>query len=90
MEISTRIMIRIPKKYGEGEHIIMNTDSSAVIYVTASVEAECHMISQNQKMQEEENKRTSKLNLLKNLPVLPSVGDPSQKSLKQQPNSPVT
>ena len=53
MEISTRIMIRIPKKYGEGDHLIMNTDSSAVIYVTASVEAECHMISQNEKKQEE-------------------------------------
>ena len=43
----------------------MKSVSSSGIYVTASVEAECHMISQNRKMQEEENKRTSKVNALK-------------------------
>ena len=43
----------------------MKSVSSSGIYVTASVEAECHMISQNRKMQEEEKKRTSKVNALK-------------------------
>ena len=40
----------------------MNPYSSAGIYVTASVEAKCRMIDQNSKMQEEENKRKSKVN----------------------------
>ena len=42
----------------------MNPEYSAGIYVTASVEDECHMIDQNRKMQEEENIITSKVNVL--------------------------
>ena len=42
----------------------MNPEYSAGIYVTASVEDECHMISQNRKMQEEKNLITSKVNVL--------------------------
>ena len=47
VEIRTRIMEIIPEKDGEGEPIRMNPDSSEGIYVTASVEAEYHMIAQN-------------------------------------------
>ena len=83
-------MVIITKKYGDGEPRRMNPDSSAVIYVTASVEAECRMIAQNWKMKGEENKRASKVNAFKNLPALPSVGSPSPNSLKQHPNSQVT
>ena len=43
----------------------MNHEYSAGIYVTASVEDECHMIDQNRKMQEEENIITSKVNVFK-------------------------
>ena len=55
-------MAMIPKKYGELEPIRINPDSSAGIYVTASVEAECCMISQNRNMREENKKIASKLN----------------------------
>ena len=40
-------MVIMPKKYGKGEPIIVNPDSSTGIYFTVSVEAECHMIAQN-------------------------------------------
>ena len=43
----------------------MNPEYSAGIYVTASMEDECHMIDQNRKMQEEENIITSKVNVFK-------------------------
>ena len=62
MDIRTRIIIRIPKKDREVEPRRMDHNSSAGIYVTASVEAECRMISQSQKIQEEENKGASKVN----------------------------
>ena len=62
MEIRTRITVRITSKYGEVEPSIMNPGSSARIYINASVEAECRMISQSQKIQEEENKGASKVN----------------------------
>ena len=65
MEIRTWRMVRTINKYGEVEPSIMNPDSSSGIYFTVSVQDECHMISQNRKMQEEENKRASKLNPLK-------------------------
>ena len=44
-------MVIMSKKDGEVEPRRINPDSSSVIYVNASVEAECHMIAQNQKMQ---------------------------------------
>ena len=43
----------------------MNPDSSAGIYVTASVEAQCRMISENRKIKEEEKIKNSKVNALK-------------------------
>ena len=43
----------------------MNPDSSSGIYVTASVEAQCRMIAENQKIKEEENIKNSKVNALK-------------------------
>ena len=39
MEMRKRIMVRKPNKYGKEEYRIMNTDSSARIYINASVEA---------------------------------------------------
>ena len=52
MEISTQEIVIIPKKDGEGEPYRINPDSSTGIYVTASVESECLMISHNRNMQE--------------------------------------
>ena len=43
----------------------MDHNSSAGMYVTASVEAECRMIAQNRNIQEGGNKGTSKVNALK-------------------------
>ena len=43
----------------------MNPDSPDGIYVTASVEAQCKFISQNQKMKEEEKIKNTKVNALK-------------------------
>ena len=43
----------------------MNPDSSAGIYVTASLEAQCRFIAQNRKMKEEENINNTKVNALK-------------------------
>ena len=43
----------------------MNPDSSAGIYVTASVEAQCRMIAENWNIKEEEKIKNSKVNALK-------------------------
>ena len=43
----------------------MNPDSSAGIYVTASVEAQCRMITENWKIKEEEKIKNSNVNALK-------------------------
>ena len=43
----------------------MNPDSSAGIYVTASVESQSRLIAQNRKMKEEEKIKNTKLNALK-------------------------
>ena len=43
----------------------MNPDSSAGIYVTASMEAQCRMIAENRKIKEEEKIKNSKVNALK-------------------------
>ena len=43
----------------------MNPESSAGIYVTASVEAQCRMIDENRKIKEEEKIKNSKVNALK-------------------------
>ena len=53
MEMRKRIMVRMPNRDREEEGRIMNPDSSAGIYVTASVEAQCRMIAQNRKIKEE-------------------------------------
>ena len=62
-EIRTQRMVIISKKDGEGEPRRMNPESSTRIYVTASVETECRMIAQNWKMQDDENKIASKVNM---------------------------
>ena len=43
----------------------MNPDSSAGIYFTASVEAQCIIIAENRKIKEEEKIKNSKVNSLK-------------------------
>ena len=47
-----RRMVMIPNRVGEEEGIRMNPESSAGIFVTASMEAKCKLISQNRKMKE--------------------------------------
>ena len=58
-------MVRMPNKEREEEGRRMNPDSSAGIYVTASVEAQCRMITENWKIKEEEKIKNSKVNALK-------------------------
>ena len=58
-------MTRIPNRYGEEEGRIMNPYSSAGIYVTVSVEDQCILIAQDQKMKEEEKIKNIKVNALK-------------------------
>ena len=65
MEIRKRRMVSIPKRDREEEGGIINPYSSAGIYVTASVEAECRLIARNRKMKEEEKIKMIKLNALK-------------------------
>ena len=50
---------------GDEEGSRMNPDSSAGIYVTASVEAQCRLIDRNRKMKEEEKIKNIKVNALK-------------------------
>ena len=65
MEIRKRRMVRMPNREREEEGRRMNPDSSAGIYVTASVEDQCRMISENRKIKEEEKIKNSKVNALK-------------------------
>ena len=60
MEIRTRRMVRMPKKYGEGESSRMNPGSSSRIYANASVEAEYHMIAQNRRCKRKKRKEHQK------------------------------
>ena len=50
----------------------MKPDSSAGIYVTASVEAQCRLIAQNQKIKEEDNIKNSKVLFTKLVAKLPN------------------
>ena len=65
MEMRKRRMVRMPNMDREEEGRRMNADSSAGIYVTASVEAQCRMIAENRKIKEEEKIKNSKVNALK-------------------------
>ena len=65
MEMRKRRMVRMPNRDREEEGRRMNPDSSAGIYVTASVEAQCRMISEKRKIKEEEKIKNSKINALK-------------------------
>ena len=65
MEMRMRIMVRMTDRDIEEEGRRMNPGSSAVIYVTASVEAQCRSIAQNRKIKEEEKINNSKVNALK-------------------------
>ena len=65
MEIRKRRMVRIPNREREEEGIRMNPDSSVGIYVTASLEYQCRLIAENQKMKEEQKIKNTKVNALK-------------------------
>ena len=65
MEIEKEFHQRTPNRDEEEESSIMNPDSSAGIYVTASVEAQSRLIAQNRNMKEEENIKNTKVNALK-------------------------
>ena len=65
MEIRKRRMVRMPSREIEEECRRMNPDSSAGIYVTVSVEAQCRMIAKNRKIKEEQKIKNSKVNALK-------------------------
>ena len=65
MKMRKRRMVRMSNRDGEEEGIRMNPDSSSVIYVTASLEAQCRLIAQNRKMKEEEKIKNTKVNALK-------------------------
>ena len=62
MEMRKRRMVRMPNREREEEGRRMNPDSSAGIYVTASVEAQCRLIAQNRKMKKEEKIKNTKVN----------------------------
>ena len=65
IEMKKRRMVRMPNRYGEEEGIRINHESSAGIYVTASVEYQCIFIAQNRNMKEEEKIKNTKVNALK-------------------------
>ena len=65
MEQRKRTMVRMPNRDEVEEVSITRPESSARIYVTASVEAQYRMIAQNRKMKEEEKIKNIKLNALK-------------------------
>ena len=58
-------MLRTPDRDKEEEVRRMIPDSSAGIYITSSVEAQCRMIAENRKIKEEEKINNSKVNALK-------------------------
>ena len=60
-----RTMVRTPNRDKEEEGRRMNPDSSSGIYVTASVEAQCRLISYNRNMKEEQKIKNKKVNALK-------------------------
>ena len=63
MEMRKRRMVRIPNSDGEEKVRRMNPDSSAGIYVTASVEAQCRFIAQNRKIKGRRISRTQSIYL---------------------------
>ena len=65
MEMRKKRMVRMPNMDKEEEGRRMNSDSSAGIYVTTSVESQCRLIAQNRKMKEEEKIKNTKVNALK-------------------------
>ena len=65
MEMRKRRMIRMPNRDKEEEGRRMIPDSSAGIYVTASVETQCILIAQNRNMKEVEKIKNTKVNALK-------------------------
>ena len=50
----------MPNREREEEFRRMNPDYSAGIYVTASVEAQCRMIAENQKLKRRRRSRTQR------------------------------
>ena len=65
MEMRKRRMVMMPNRDKEEEGRRMNPYSSSGIYVTASVEAQCRLITQTRKMIEEDKIKNTKVNALK-------------------------
>ena len=86
MEMRKRRMVRMPNRDREEEGRRMNPDSSAGIYVTASVEAQCRMIAENQKIKEEEKIKNSKVNALKRAARINLRAAPFAKLVANLPN----
>ena len=81
-------MVRVTKKGGEVEPIRIKPDSPSVMYVTVSVEDEFRMITQNWKMQEEEKKRASKVNVFKKSTRVTKCGRSFEKIFSATANLP--
>ena len=86
METRKRIMVRIPNKNREEEGRRINPDSSSGIYVTISVETKCRLISQKQKMKEEEKIKNKKVNALKRAARLNQSAKSFAKLVANPPN----
>ena len=64
----------------------MNPDSSAGIYVTPSVEAQCIIIAEKRKIKEEEKTKNSKVNALKRSACINQRATLSSKLVANLPN----
>ena len=60
-----RRVVRMQNRDKGEEGIIMNPESSAGIYVTASVKSQCRFIAHNRKMKEEEKTKYTRVNAMK-------------------------
>ena len=80
-----RSILGFPNRDGAEECIRMNPDYSAGIYVTASVESQYRLISQNQKMKEEEKIKNTKVNFPKRAARMYQRAELSAKSFSSLP-----
>ena len=87
MEVSKRRMTRTPKRDGDEEGIKKNSKSSLGIYVTASVEAECRLVSHHWKMKEEDKIKMIKVNVLKRADRIKQCGSCLRKFARPPPKS---
>ena len=86
MEMRKMRMARITNRYVEEEGIRMNPDSSAGIYFTASVEAQCKLIAQKRKMKEEENIKNTNVNAQRTTSFAKPVANPPNDMMASEYN----